>query len=257
MPRDSWFVNRATTQPGPEFFSSVFGAAAAQREALALATSALDFAHRMESAGAWLRLDPEIEPRMFHAATVSEGELVELRRIRNIVRRGRVRAIEAGRVQLEDGEVAAEPDTLYVDCTASAVPRPPPVPVFAGERITLQMIRLPQLPFSAALSAFLEASLTSDDEKNAFVAPIQATDTVSEYIAALVPDIANRQACNRNPLVRAWLNGSRTDGYAKLVNGADPNDPEKQAVLQRLRDASKRAAENLPRLLAILAREVR
>jgi hypothetical protein len=252
MPRDSWFVNRATTQPGAAFFSSVFGAAAAQREVLATATSAQAFAHGLESARIWLRLDPEVEPRMFHAAMVSEGELAELRHIRHVVRRGRVRAITARRVELEHGELAAEPDTLYVDCTASALPLRPLLPVFAGERITLQMVRLPQLPFSAALSAFLEATLASDVEKNALAAPVPLSDTVSQYIASLAADLGNRQACNRNPSVRAWINASRTDGYAKWVHEVDPADAEKQAVLQHLREASKRAAGNLPRLLAAL-----
>jgi hypothetical protein len=128
------------------------------------------------------------------------------------------------------------------------------VPIFAGKRITLQLVRFPQLPFSAALSGFLEATFESDEEKNAFVAPIRLTDTVGEYIAALVPDVLNRQACNKHPAVRAWVNASRTDGFAKLVTESDPNDPERQAVLKHLRDASKLAAQNMPRLLATLAR---
>ena len=252
VPRDSWFVNRATTQPGPEFFNSVFSAAAAQREALGSATSASDFAHRLEAAGVWLRLDSKVEPGMFHAATVSHGELEQLQRLRDVVRMGRVRAIETDRLVLDGGELATEPDTLYIDCTAAALARPPVLPIFDTKRITLQMVRFPQLPFSAALSAFLEATLDSDEEKNRFVTPIRLSDTVAEYIAALVPDILNRQACNRNPTVRAWVNASRTDGFAKIVHETDPNDVERQAVLKRLREASKAAAQNIPRLLAAL-----
>lgn len=252
VPRDSWFVNRATTQPGPEFFSTVFGTAAAQREALASATSAIDFAHRMEAAGAWLRLDCNVEPGMYHAATVSHGELEQLRRIRDVVRMGRVRAIETDRLLLDGGELATEPDTLYIDCTAAALARPPTRPIFGAKQITLQMVRFPQLPFSAALTAFLEATLHSDEEKNSFVTPIRLPDTVAEFIAALVPDVLNRQACSRNPSVRDWINASRTDGFAKLVHETDPNDVERQAVLKRLRESSKAAAQNMPRLLAAL-----
>jgi hypothetical protein len=252
VPRDSWFVNRATTQPGPEFFTTVFATAAAQREALGAATSALDFAHRMEAAGAWLRLDPDVEPAMFHAATVSHGEIGELRRIRDVVRLGRARAVEREQLLLDGGELPAAPDTLYVDCTAAALARPPAVPIFAGKRVTLQMVRIPQLPFSAALAGFLEATFESDEEKNAFALPIRLSDTVGEYIAALVPDVINRQACNKHPTVRAWINASRTDGFAKLVAESDPNDQERLAVLKRVRDASKLAAQNMPRLLATL-----
>ena len=39
MPRDSWLINRATTQPGMEFFHQSIGGQAAQMEALAFATS--------------------------------------------------------------------------------------------------------------------------------------------------------------------------------------------------------------------------
>jgi glycine/D-amino acid oxidase-like deaminating enzyme len=253
MPRDSWFVNRASMQPGPEFFSQTFGTFAAAREALAAASSATDYAQRMEAAGAWLRLDRNVEPRMFHAAFVSEGELQELRRIRDVVRLGRVRALDVERVQLEGGEIPAQADTLYVDCTAAALARPETKPVFTPDRVTLQMVRLPQLPFSAALIGFIEATLASDAEKNQFVAPIRIPDTVEQYVTQLAVDMQNREACNRHPLVRAWLDTSRTDGFTRLMRSVKPDETDKLAVLDRLRQASKRAAENLPRLIASLA----
>ena len=39
VPRDSWLVNRITTQPAVEFFKEAIGGQADQMEALALATS--------------------------------------------------------------------------------------------------------------------------------------------------------------------------------------------------------------------------
>jgi hypothetical protein len=250
VPRASWFLDRANLQPAAEFFSSVFGSAVAEREALTQATSVSDFAQRMEAAGAWLRIDPELEPSMYHAASISRGELAELRRIRDVVRMGRVRAIEPERLLLEAGELAAPPDTLYVDCTAVALARPPAVPIFQDKRITLQLVRFPQMPFSAALTAFLEATIESDEEKNALVAPIRLSDTVADYVAALGPDWRNRSACNRHEAVRAWIQASRTDGYAKLVQQLDPNDVAAQTILMRLREVTRIAAQNLPRLLA-------
>jgi hypothetical protein len=251
VPRDSWFMNRATTQPGPEFRARTFGTFAAAHEALADATSARDYAHRMEACGAWLRLDPEQEPEMFHAAAVSEGELRELRRIRDIVRLGRARSLEANRLVLDRGEFEAHAGTLYVDCTASALPRQPTVPVFAGNRITLQLVRIPQLPFSAALIAFLEATFRSDDEKNRFVTPLRLSDTVAQHLAQLVSDGMNRSACARHPAVRDWIGASRTDGYSRVVRDW-PDAPGKAAIVDRIRAASKRAAQNLPALLATL-----
>ena len=60
-----------------------------------------------------------------------------LRRITDVIRQGRVRAIEAGGLRLEAGFVPVAAGALYVDCTASAVTRRPAVPVFDGDRITL------------------------------------------------------------------------------------------------------------------------
>jgi hypothetical protein len=252
VPRDAWLVNRAFVQPGQEFFAQTFGAFAAAREALAHATCAPDFARRMEAAGVWFRLDPNVEPRMFHGASMSEGELAALRRIRDIVRMGRVHAVERDRICLEQGVVPAAPNTLYVDCSASAFGRPEPRPVFEAGRITLQMVRYPQLPFSAALSAFLEATLQSDAEKNALVSPLRLTDTVEEYLQQLVPDLRNREACNRHPAVRAWISSSRTEGFTRLMREVKPDETDKLSVVARLREASKAAAANLPRLLAAL-----
>jgi hypothetical protein len=253
VPRDAWVVNRAMVQPGLEFFAQTFGGFAAGRDALAKASSARDFAHRMEAAGGWLRLDPQVEPQMFHGASVSEGELAELRRITDVVRMGRVRAIEPARILLERGELAAEPGTLYIDCTAIALSRQTTCPVFEPGRITLQMVRYPQLPFSAALTGFLEASLSSDEEKNACSAPIRIPDTVEEYIAQFVPDLRNREACNRQPAVRAFIDNSRTEGFTRVMRAVRPDEPDHLAVLAQLRDASKAAAANLPRLLETLA----
>lgn len=254
MPRDSWFLNRATTQPGEQFFAQTFGAFAAGREALAQATSATDYAHRMEAAAAWLRLDPNVEPRMSHGATISEGELEELRRIHDIVRLGHVRRIEAERLVLEQGDLAAHPEALYIDCTAGALSRPPTKPVFDGARITLQMVRFPQFAFSAALTGFLEAAFETDAEKNAFVAPLRIPDTVEESLQQIVPDTINRDACNRHPRVRDWVTASRTEGFRRVMSEVKPTDTEKLAILERLRKASKAAAQNLPSLLATLAR---
>ena len=255
VPRDAWFVNRAKTQPGAAYFNEVFEGFAALREAIAMAASAQDLAHRLEAAGLWLRLDPEIEPTMFHAAALSAGELIELRRISNTIRLGRVLSIRADRLVLERGEIQSPPDSLYIDCTASALRPRPLLPVFDGNRINLQLVRFPQIPFSAALIAFLEATLPDDDEeKNRFVAPIPLTNSLEDYLTGLAPDMKNRLHCARHPLVREWVNNSRLDGYSKIVRDIDPLDTEKQEILKRIKRASIAAFENLPRLLGQAAR---
>ena len=250
IPRDPWLWNRATTQPSAEYFDEVFGGFAARQEALAEATSAVDFARRMEKAGVWLRLDETVEPAFFHGATISVGELDQLKRIRNIVRLGRANSIEPGRIVLEKGEATAPVGALYVDCTASAIAPRPAKTIFEDGRITVQMVRFPQPAFSGAFIGFLEATMTDDAAKNALAAPIPLPDTIDDYLKALLPDMMNRFHCSRNAEIRAWINESRLDGYSKMGRDADPDDAAKMALLARIKAASPLAVQNVSRLAA-------
>lgn len=253
VPRDSWLVNRAFTQPGSEFFESVFESFVANRQAIADAESALDLARRMEAARIWLRLDPAVEPTMFHAATVTEAELELLRSVGRVLRQGRVEAVTATGLRLQGGEADCPPGTLYIDCTASALVRKPVLPVFAGKRITLQMLRLPLIPFSAALIAYLEATQPDDDaRKNRFAAAMQLPDTVEDFIRSMAVEFANRLEAARDPEVRDWTSNSRLEGYTRIARKVAADDGPRQAILHRLKDATMAAAGNLPRLLQTL-----
>jgi len=253
IPRDAWFVNRAKVQPGPEFFAEVFGNFADQRDDLANAASAQDLALRHEASGTWLRLDPTITPSMFHAASMSTGELAALRRIPNQVRLGRVSEITPNIIRLERGDHPVADESVIIDCTASALSPLPLKPVFDHDRITIQMLRFPLLPFSAALTAFLEANFADDGEKAQFANPIPLPNTVDDYLILLKPDMQNRLIAGRNPIVRDWMNRSRLDGYSRIANGIDRGDVDKLAILDRTRTSAKAAFVNLKRLLASTA----
>lgn len=129
-----------------------------QLEAMVAADSVPDLFKRLNDAGELLRIDERIVPTMYCCATVSQAELAQLRRIENIVRLGRVQSAESSRIVLEKGSVPFRAGALLVDCSASAIPRRPAVPVWAGDRITLQMVRRCQPTFSAAFIARVEAS---------------------------------------------------------------------------------------------------
>jgi len=252
VPRDGWLLNRAYTQPGAAFFHQTFGNFAAQREAMAEAADCTDLAHRLEACGAWLRVDPGVEPQMYHAPTLSEAEVALLRRIRAVIRAGRVTSLERGRMTLQQGEVMTDPDTLFIDCTASALAprRDGETPVFDGDRITLQMLRYPQIPFSAALIAFLEATCETDEERNGFARPMQLIDGLEDFVRCQIVDMTNRFFCAQDPRVRAWINESRLDGYSRIAAAADRSDPETAALFERIKSASMKAFENLPKLVA-------
>lgn len=250
MPRDSWLLNRRTTQPGEEFFFDAIGGQADLMGAIAEAMSAEDLFLKLEACGVMLRIDERVAPTMFHYATMAAGEVALLRRIRTVIRMGRVRAIDADGMTLDGGRVSVEPGALYIDCTASAVERRPAVPVYQPGLITLQMVRIPQPAFSAALCAFIEAAFDDDAQKNALCAPVPLPDTLDQYLKATFINLSNQLQWSQDKRVRRWIHDSRLDGFGKVVTAVLADDAEKQAVIARLKANAMRAAMNLQTLIA-------
>ena len=130
----------------------------AQLQAIRDAVSVDDLFARLEDAGTLLRIDPAIRPTMYRCATVTRLELEQLRRITDIVRMGHLLRIEADRMVLDGGAVAADGRALYIDCTADGAEKRPATPIFDADGITLQSVRGCQQIFSAALTAHVEAA---------------------------------------------------------------------------------------------------
>lgn len=249
VPRDSWLINRVTTQNGPDFFHQAIGGQADQMEAFAGATSAEDLFLRLEACGAVLRIHPDRTPGMFHLATVSPAEIEVLRSIEDVVRKGRVRALAADHMQLDGGRVEVAPGTLFIDCTASAVEFRPTQPVFQDGRIVLQIVRIPQPAFSAALIAFVEANYQGDERRNRLCAPVPFPNTPAEYPRAMAVSMRNQFLWSQEEALRQWVRASRLDGFGKLMASAPRDDAVKQAVIARLKQQAQGAMANLPRLM--------
>lgn len=252
--RDAWLLDRRNTQSAPEFFGNTMGAQATQFEAIVAADSIKDLFDRLESAGILVRIDRTVQPRMFHGATVSGPELEQLRRISEsggIVRLGHVRHIEADRIVLDNGEIPTTCDTVHVDCSASAISNTVVKPIFDGGLITPQTVRSYQPVFSAALIAHVEATRTTEEEKNGLcqVVPLPNHDT--DWIRMMVPFMINQYQWGLDKELRTWLRASRLDGFSRMASEA-ASDPEKAAVLTRLRAASMPAMEKLTALNAQL-----
>lgn len=253
MPRDSWVVNRLSTQNGPEFFKEAIGGQADQMQAFAEASSIDDLYLRLEACGAVLRIDRERMPTMFHLATLSEAEVEVLRRIRDVVRLGRVTAIDAGGMQLEQGRVAVEPGALFIDCTASAVHFKEPAPVFQGGKIVVQLLRAPLVTFSAALTAYVEAHHDDEAHKNRLCRPVPFPHTTAGYVRTMAVNMNNQFQWGQDTGLRQWIRNCRLDAFGRLTGGMDKADAEKQAILARLKAQAQAAATNMPRLLAAAA----
>ncbi len=250
VPRDSWLVNRVTTQTAPEFFKEAIGGQADQMEAFANATSTEDLFRRLEACGAVMRIDADQTPTMFHFATVAPGEAQVLRRIENVIRLGRVRALQADRIVLDRGHVDVKPDTLFIDCTASAVDFRVPQPVFQGDRIVLQMLRLPQPAFSAALTAYVEAHYDDESHKNLLCASVPFPRTLADYPRAMRVNMMNQYHWGQDKELRQWIRSSRLDGFGKLMASADKQDVEKQAIVARYKEQAVAAMNNLGKLIS-------
>jgi hypothetical protein len=254
MPRDSWLIHRATTQPGDEFFEQSLGGAAKQMRALAQATSVDDLFLRMEADHQMLRIDPSHLPRMFHFATISEGEVALLRQIAQVIRRGRVQAIESGGLLCDEGRHSLPADTVYVDCTASAVGFRPNRPMFEADRITPQLLRAPLVTLSAAICAYLEAHHPHDDAyKNKLCTPVPFPHTLADYVPCVATNLLNQMSLAQDKGLRSWMLQSRLDGFGKLAKAVDPSDGARMAILGELRALAPQAMANAQRLMAAAA----
>ena len=250
MPRDAWYMNRALVQPGEDFFTQSYGAFATQLEAAAQAQSVPDLFDRLSAGKVLLRLDDDVEPSMYHGAIMSEAEMASLKTIRNIVRLGRVKRIEKDLIVLEKGTIASDPDRLYIDCSASAVERRPEVPVFDGNRITVQMVRTFQPTFSAAFIAHVEAGYDDEAEKNDICRVIPMPSEPIHWLSMMAVNMANQHRWSKNKDLRSWVARSRLDGFTAMAHRVQPADAEKMALLQRYAVSASPAAANLQKLLA-------
>lgn len=249
MPRDAWLLDRGNVQPTLEFFEKTIGTQAAQMESIAAADSIEDMFDRLEASGYFLRIDPNVRPKMFHGATISQLELEELRRIKNIVRMGRVTAIHADKIVLDEGEVPTSPRHLHVDCSARAVTNEEIVPVFEGEKITLQMVRPYQPVFSAGFIAHIEAAYEDEAKKNSLcnVVPLPNHDT--DFIQFTATSLVNQYIWGQEEGLATWLRGNRLDGFSKMIADLSPDDAPRLEIVRQMRKAGPKAFEKLQTFL--------
>jgi hypothetical protein len=232
--------------------AEAIGGHADRMQAFAEAGAIDDLYLRLEACGALLRIDRERVPTMFHLATLSEAEVEVLRLIRNVLRMGRVAAIDAGAMQLEQGRVAVEPGTLFIDCTASVVRFKEPCPVFQGGRIAVQLLRAPLVAFSAALTAYVEAHYDDEAHKDLLCQPVPFPRTTADDPRTMAVNMRNPFHWGQDAALRQWIRHCRPDASGRLAGGADRADVEKLALLARLKTQAQAAAANMPRLLAPL-----
>jgi len=253
-PRASWLINRSGTQPGKAFFKQTVGGIANQFEAMAAASSPEDLFLRMEAAGVMLRIDPDITPSMFHYATISEGEVAQLARIEHLVRGERVAKLtEAGMVMESGAMVGAEGETLYIDCTASAVifeGDERTRPVFEEGLITLQAVFAPLVTYSAAIIARIEAGFKSVDEKNALATPVKLADTPYEWMGSVAQNMMNQNIWSQTPEMKNWINQCRLNPAASAISEVSFDEAENAEIMKRIQASAVPAVMNMHKLMS-------
>ena len=229
-PRDSWMFNRKLLQPAKHAISDLVRFQIDLAECAASSETGDEMFAKLGERGTMLRIDPDVTPSMFHYAVISEGEVDLLRTITRVHRGMRVTALEPDALVFGDERVELPANTLFVDCTARAVDMSAGervTPIFAGDRITLQTIQTPMIPYSAALAAFLETNFETDAERNALCPPAPLTDTTATYPYVVMANLMSTAILSGNAKTNAWNAKSRLHPTGPAVAAMMArNDPQ-------------------------------
>jgi hypothetical protein len=246
-PREGWWLNRRFYQPHdqlPDFYAG----AALQVQAFAEAASVDEVFTRLEAEGLLLRVDPSVRPTMAHGAIVSEAELALLRQIQDVVRLGRVRRIQHGRLVLDGGMVSTRPGAVHVHCAAQGLRRRPPRPIYEPGRITVQPTTWGFACFQFELLGVVEALIGTDEARNQLCRPIAYWDSDVDFLTANVALMTAERSRSAHPALAAWACASRLHPMSRI--GPHRDNPTVVQARERMKRFVGPALANIARLLA-------
>lgn len=246
VPNDAYLFDRFTVNPGRKFTDIITAGRIEVFNAALEADSVDDFFQRVLDCEQLLTLDPEVKPTRWRCATVTKLELEQLRRLPNIVRMGHVEIVSDQEIQLQHGTRPSPAGTIYVDCAADGLQNRPAKPVFAGNRITLQSVRMCQQVYSAGFIGNVEANVADEARKNELCRPVPHPYVAEDYIRCAIQDSENMLTWLTEPSVVSWINVSRIDLFSPLL---DFDDPEVRKQIEAMRDLLQRAIPKMRRLL--------
>ena len=229
-PRDPWMLNRAVIQPDPAVY---LGMAADVMECAAAATSLDELFLALEERGVMLRIDPAVAPTMARCPTLGAWELDLLRSLTRVVRRGHLRSTAPGVLRFADGDVQVARDAVVVHCAAYGLRDPARVPVWQPDAITLQPVRAGFPCFGAALTGYVEATRTNDDEKNRLCPPNSYGNSLRDWALMNLRGTRASQVFGAEPDIGAWADQVRLNPAS-----VPQRTPAVEAVLARLGEAT-------------------
>jgi len=172
VPNDSYMVDRDLVFYGAKPLGEEYDCAG-------------DPVHQCYADRGGLRIDPAVMPTKFRCCTVARKELEAFRSVKDVVRMGRVKTLGTDQIELENGAVPTNTNTLHVDCTANGLTRRDPVPIFDGGKITLQSLVWCTYVISAAATAKLECSSDDNAFKNDVVTPVCHPESLDDQSVAM------------------------------------------------------------------------
>lgn len=230
-PREAWFTDRRTAQP-LDLIGGTIRFLALAAETIAAGGDPDRMFRRLEDAGQVMRLDRGTVPTAYRGAMLSTAELERLRSITDVVRRGRLRAVETDRLLLDGGAVTSRRDSLVVDCSSHGLATRSPLPVYRPGRITLQYLRHLSPSFSAAVLGWVEAHRGDPCEKNRLCPPNPTPNRPSDWAPMMVRSWRTAGVWRAEPDLAAWIAGSRLNlGVTDRMR----QDPVVRASVDRLR----------------------
>ncbi len=244
-PRDAWFYDRSHFQP-LEQVGAIMDGISLDAEAGARAANVEDLFERLEASGRLVRIDPSWPATMYRGTMLSGRELEGLRQIRDVVRLGRVRRVELGRIVLECGEQDTSTDVLHVDCTAVGLNDAPSTPIFQPGRIILQQVRHLSPSFNAALVGFVEAHRADDTDKNRLCPPNPYASTIEDWPRMMSRTWSTEGRWLSEPDVSAWVAASRLNLLQALPDHAA--QPSVQVAVERYLTHVESAIKRLKQL---------
>ncbi|KAG8158248.1 hypothetical protein KVR01_012009 [Diaporthe batatas] len=253
MPSDAWLFDRSRLQIHPEIVHQTAAKWSEVEDAILESSSVDDMFKRVEAAGELLRIDEKRWPTVWKCCTVSTAELEQIRRIENIVRKGRVARIDTDKVTLTKGTYEPVSDAIYIDCTSNAAKKVEQVPVFNGNHITLQPVRRCQQLFSAAFIAHVEATYGDEEDKNKLCRPIQAPNEPLDYLISVYQMNRNHARWAAEERTGTWLQGARLDMVRGIVQ-AIPEDVRAATMAEKMKK-TELVTEKLRELLRTIPAE--
>ncbi|WP_298300920.1 NAD(P)-binding protein [uncultured Erythrobacter sp.] len=250
-PRDSWMFNRKLLQPAYHRLEDLVQFQVDLVECANESETGDEMFAKLDERGTMLRIDESVTPKMFHFAVISEAEVALLRYITKVHRNRRVTALEPSAMVFGRERVDMPEGTLFINCTASAVPfeqRDKTRPFFDGDTITLQLVQSPFVPYSAAMAAFIEANFETDQEKNNLTPPTPLTDSTETYPYAVMSNLMSTAILSGNEKTNAFNAKSRLHptgpAIARMMAEGNPR-------LEALSDVALKIKTNMPGVIKL------